>query len=86
MPVHGGMPVKATVERRSKLARRPHVGITVQQVAQLVWILFVDARQREIREAFRRLYVELRFVPTGGRAGRKQQARRANDELHEPIL
>ena len=47
--VHGRMPVVAPVERGRQLARRPHVGVAVQHVGDLVGVLLVNAGERQLR-------------------------------------
>jgi len=70
VPVHRRMPVVAAIERGSQFPGRGHIGIAIQRMANLVWVFFVDTRQREICEPFSSLNVELAWVFGSGSAGR----------------
>src|SRR5438445_8822775 len=59
MPMHRRLPVVAAVESGRQLSGRGDIRFAVQGVADLVWILFVDARKREICEPFSNSSVEL---------------------------
>src|SRR5438045_5957545 len=52
------MPVVTAVECGREFARRRHVGVAVEQVADLVWIFLRDTAEREIGEMLRGLRVE----------------------------
>src|ERR1051325_2353111 len=43
-----GMPIKTAKERGRELVGRSRVSIAVHRVTDVVWILFVDARQSQI--------------------------------------
>src|SRR5437016_4853708 len=70
------MPVVASEECRCELARRSNVRVTVQGVADLVGILFVNTGQRQIGEALGSVGVE------GGR-GRPRLSSSAHDETQQ---
>ena len=48
--MHRRMPVVAPVERGCELVRRPHVGVAVQHVGDLVRVLLVHAGERKLRD------------------------------------
>src|SRR5439155_18402898 len=56
----GRMPVVAAAKRRRQLPRWRNVGVAVQEVADLVRIFLVHARERQLREALRRFRVKCR--------------------------
>src|SRR4029077_15917519 len=61
MSVHRGMPVVAAVESGSQFSRRFHIRIAAQRMTDVIWVFFVDAREREIGESLRSIDVK-----TGG--------------------
>src|SRR3954451_22388056 len=66
------MPVVAAVKRRRQLARRQHIFVRVEIVRDLVRILLVHARQREVREALGGLLIEF---GGGGGDGDEEKAK-----------
>ena len=79
------MPIVTTIERRSQLPRRCHIGIAVQRMADLTGILFVDTRECKVCEPLRSLDVELSYV-LRGRIHREEQGQSKSDEFHRLIL
>jgi len=45
VPMHGGVPVIATVERWSQLAGRPYIGVREQCVSNFIGIFAMNAVQ-----------------------------------------
>ena len=60
------MPVIASVKRRRQGPRRRYILIAVQIVRDLVRILLMHTRQRQIRKALRGFCVEVGGVKGGG--------------------
>src|SRR5205823_4613185 len=58
MSVHRRMPVVAAIKRGRKLAWRRHVCVAIQDMTNLVRVFLADTRERQFREALRRLQVE----------------------------
>ena len=81
VPVHRRMPVVAAVERRRQLVRRLDVGRRVQHVRDLVGILLLHARERELCKAASRLHVEL-----GRRRRCLSEKERGKQDGHAAIL
>ena len=52
MSVHGRVPIVTAVKRGRQCSRRRYVCIAVQHMTDLVRILLLDARQRQLREPF----------------------------------
>ena len=86
MPVDGRMPVVATAKGRRELARRGHVRVAVQDVADLVRILLVHAGERETREAFGGVRVEFRNRIFSGQTKQRQEDKHGRENLHLHIL
>jgi hypothetical protein len=79
------MPVVAAIERGSQFSRRSHVRIAIQRVADVIWVLFVDASEREIRKPLSRFGVELPCV-LGSSTHREEQEHGAESQFHRLIL
>jgi hypothetical protein len=58
MPVHGGMPVVATIKRWRQFPGWGGVCVTIQRVANVIRVLFVYASEREICKPLSRFDVE----------------------------
>jgi len=79
------MPVVAAIERGRQFSWRSHVRIAIQRVADVIWVLFVHARERQIGEPISRFGVELNCVLRGN-THREKQRRDAEDQFHQLIL
>ncbi len=75
VPVHGRVPVVAAVEDRRQDARRLRVRVAVHDVRDLVRVLLADAREREVGEPARGLFVE-RFRSGEGMGRRREKSGR----------
>src|SRR5205085_7603571 len=82
MAVHRQMPVVTAVKCRREFARRRHVGVAVEQVADLVWIFLRDTAEGEIGETLRGLRVESRGRFLSHNDQRKEHQARADEALH----
>ena len=58
MSMHRRMPVVTAAECGGELARRGDIGIAVQNMTDFVRILFLNTRQRQLREALRGMNVK----------------------------
>jgi hypothetical protein len=81
----GRMPVIASVKCGRQFSWRCCIRITVQRVANVIWVLFVDASECEICKSLRYFHVELACI-LGGRIRREEQKRGAEYESHPLIL
>jgi hypothetical protein len=79
------MPVVATIERGRQFPWRGRISIAIQRVANVIWVLFVDASEREIRKPLSRFGVELTCV-LGDSTHREEQEHRAEDQFHRLLL
>src|ERR1700735_3771748 len=73
MPVHRRMPVVATKEGRRQFPWWGRVCIAIQGVANVIGILFVDARECKSGEAFSRVDIELTCTLGGRTHGEKDE-------------
>src|ERR1700751_3283199 len=85
MPVDRRMPVVAAIESRGQFPWWCRVCIAIQGMANVVWILFVDARDCKIGEPVSRFYVELACI-LGGSTHREEQKHGAESQSHRLIL
>src|SRR5437764_2968746 len=76
------MPVITAVECGCEFARRRHVRVAVQKMADLVWIFLRDTPEREIGETLRGLRVESRGRFLTHNDQRKEHQARADEALH----
>jgi hypothetical protein len=79
------MPVVAAIKGRRQFPWRGHVCIAIQGVANVIWVLFVRASEREIRKPLSRFDVELTRV-FGGGTHREEEEHGAQDEFHRLIV
>src|SRR5207248_7285442 len=77
------MPVVATTESGRELARRCHVRVAVQDMADLVWVFFMHASERELGKALGGFFIEggCRRI-FGGDANRRQQNQSDEENSH----
>ena len=54
------MPVVAAIESGRQLSGWGHIRIAVQRMANVIWVFFVNARERKIREPVRSVDVKTR--------------------------
>src|SRR5438270_1334622 len=76
------MPVITAVECGCEFARRRHVRVAVQKMADLVWIVLRDTAEREIGETLRRCGVESRGRFRSHNDQRKEHQAGAGDCFH----
>ena len=81
----GRMPVVAAVKGRRQFPWWCRICIAIQGVANVIWILFVDARECKIGEPLSRFDVELTGI-LGGSTHREEQEHGAEDQFHRLIL
>ncbi len=81
----GRMPVIAAIKRWRQFPGLCGIGITIQCVANVVWVLFVDARKSKVGEPLSRLDVELTGI-LGSRTHREKEERGAQSQFHRLIL
>jgi hypothetical protein len=67
------MPVVATIKGRRQFPWWCRVCIAIQAVANVIWILFVDARECKIGEPFSRVDIELTCTFGGRTHGKKDE-------------
>jgi len=83
--VDGRMPVIAAIKGRCQFPGWCCVGIAIQGVANVIWVLFVHASEGEIRKPLNRLVVELTRV-LGSSTHREEQEHGAEGQFHRLIL
>jgi hypothetical protein len=83
--VHRRMPVVAAIKGRRQFPWRGRVCIAIQRVADVIWVLFVQASECQIREPLSRFDVELSCV-LGGSTHCEEQERGAEGQFHRLIL
>ena len=71
--MHRRMPVVATIKGRRQFPWWCRVCIAIQGVANVIWILFVDARECKIGEPFSRVDIELTCTFGGRTHGEKDE-------------
>jgi hypothetical protein len=64
------MPVVAAVKSWRQFLRWGRVGIAIQRVANVIWILFMDARECKIGKPFSRFDVEVTCILGGSSSWR----------------
>jgi hypothetical protein len=75
------MPVVATIKGRRQFPWWRRVCIAIQGVANVIWILLVDARECKTREPFSRVDIELTRT-FGGRIHGEKDEDGAQGEFH----
>jgi hypothetical protein len=83
------MPVIATEERWRQRSGWRDISITVQSMADLVWIFFVNARECEIGESLGRFNIKLGVCGSAlstHHVGSEEQENDADSESHWLIL
>ena len=50
MAMHSRVPVEAAIERRMQFSRRPELGVVIDNMIELVWVLPRDRGKRELRK------------------------------------
>lgn len=83
MPVHRGVPVITPIESRRQFPGWCCVGITIQGMANVIWILFVHAGEGKIRKTLSGFGVELTCALGRGTQYKEQGGK---DESHRLIL
>jgi hypothetical protein len=79
------MPVVAAIKRWRQFPGWGGIRIAIQRVANVIWVLFVDAGERKIGEPLSRLDVEFTCV-LGGGTQREDQKRGTEGQFHALIL
>jgi hypothetical protein len=59
MPVYRRMPVIAAIKGRRQYSWWDRICIAIQRVADVIWVFFVNARERQISEPLRSVDVKL---------------------------
>ena len=85
MPVYRRMPVVAAIKGRRQFPRWSGIRIAIQRVANVIWVLFVHASEREICKSLSRFRVEPTFV-LGGSTHSEEQEHGAEGQFHRLIL
>jgi hypothetical protein len=79
------MPVVAAKEGRRQFPGWCRICIAIQRVTDVIWVLFVHAGKRQIREALSRFGVELN-CPLGGSTHGEKDENDVQSGFHRLIL
>ena len=79
------MPVVAAIKRWCQFPGWGDIRITIQRVADVIWVLSVDARKSKVGKPLSRFNVELTCV-LGSSTRREEQEHGAESKSHRLIL